>query len=58
MPLLTMLQEIHVKLLGVRIRDGIEGSDMQICPRIRRQLDLLVTESRNWATFWDGDTRF
>lgn len=60
MPILTMFQEIHVKLLTrIRtIRDRIQNSDMLICPRIRRELDLLVTESRNWTASWDGNTRF
>ena len=55
-----MFQEIHVKLLTrIRtIRDSIQNSDMVVCPRIRTELDLLVTESRNWTASWDGNRRF
>ena len=60
MPILSMFQEIHVKLL-IRFRttrDRILDSDLDICARIKKQLDLLVTESRNWPALWDGSTRF
>ncbi|XP_074338078.1 uncharacterized protein LOC141675268 [Apium graveolens] len=60
MPLLTMMQEIHFKLLTrIRLnRDAMIRSDAQLCPRIKRKLDILVTESRNWRASWNGATRY
>lgn len=51
MPILNMIQEIHFKLLtrmGVN-RDGMRNSEMMVCPRIKKRLDVLVTESRKWT---------
>lgn len=33
-------------------------SEHLICPRIKKRLDLLVTESRKWSASWDGDKKF
>ncbi|XP_074327771.1 uncharacterized protein LOC141665686 [Apium graveolens] len=50
MPLLTMLQEIHFKLLTRirRRRDEMLNSDLILCPKIKKTLDLS----------WDGDRKF
>ncbi|XP_074378367.1 uncharacterized protein LOC141719903 [Apium graveolens] len=60
MPLLTMLQAIHFKLLTRirRRRDEMLNSDLILCPKIKKTLDLLVTESRKWSAAWDGDRKF
>lgn len=39
-------------------RDGMINSDLQICPKIKKMLDLLITESRKWSAAWDGDRKF
>ena len=55
-----MMQEIHFKLL-TRMRanrDGMKNSDNMVCPRIKKRLDKLVTESRQWTASWDGMKRF
>ena len=55
-----MLQEIHYKLM-VRIRENresMEGSEFQICPRIKKKLDIAVTQSREWRASWDGMRTF
>ncbi|WOH15432.1 hypothetical protein DCAR_0934972 [Daucus carota subsp. sativus] len=60
LPLLDMLQEIHYKLM-VRIRENrgsMEGSEFQICPRIKKKLDIAVTQSREWRASWDGMRTF
>lgn len=55
-----MMQEIHFKLLTrMRInRDGMRNSDHLVCPRIKKRLDVLVNESRQWTASWDGLKRF
>ena len=60
MPLITMMQEIHFKLLTrMRVRrDEMLSSDQLVCPRIKKRLDVLVTESRQWTASWDGMRRF
>ncbi|XP_074336565.1 uncharacterized protein LOC141673723 [Apium graveolens] len=60
MPLLTMLQEIHYKLMTrmTTRRDEMLNTNLQICPRIKKKLDLLVTESRKWSAAWDGAKKF
>lgn len=60
MPILNMLEEIHFKLLS-RMRewkDQILASDSLVCPRIKKRLDVLVTESREWTTSWDEMKKF
>lgn len=56
MPILTMMQEIHFKLMTrMRIkRDEMRNSEHMVCPRIKKRLDSLVTESRQWTASWDG----
>ncbi|XP_017257144.1 uncharacterized protein LOC108226663 isoform X2 [Daucus carota subsp. sativus] len=60
MPLLTMMQEIHFKLMTRmrQKRDEMLKTDYLICPRIKKRLDLLITESRNWTASWDGQKLF
>ncbi|XP_074374630.1 uncharacterized protein LOC141715044 [Apium graveolens] len=60
MPLLTMLQEIHYKLMTrmTTRRDEMLNTNLQICPRIKKKLDFLVTESRKWSAAWDGAKKF
>ncbi|XP_074323846.1 uncharacterized protein LOC141660755 [Apium graveolens] len=60
MPLLTMLQEIHYKLMTrmTTRRDEMLNTNLQICPRIKKKLDFLVTESRKWSATWDGAKKF
>ncbi|XP_074356516.1 uncharacterized protein LOC141696247 [Apium graveolens] len=51
MPLVIMLQEIHFNLM-TRMRekrDEVQKNEALICPRIKKRLYLLVTESRNWT---------
>ena len=60
LPLLTMMQEIHHKLM-LRIRkkrDEILSNDYQVCPRIRKKVDQAVTDSRDWRAAWDGDRKY
>lgn len=60
MPLLTMMQEIHFKLM-VRMRqcrDDMLKTDNILCPNIKKKLDYLVTESRKWTAGWDGEKKF
>lgn len=60
MPLLTMLQEIHFKLMS-RIRSKREemlGTDCVICPRIKKKLDLAVKGSRRWSVAWDVENLY
>ncbi|XP_074346686.1 uncharacterized protein LOC141685490 [Apium graveolens] len=48
--------KIHYKLM-TRIRqkkDDMMKSDLQICPKIKKYLDILITESRKWSAAWDG----
>lgn len=56
LPLLDMLQEIHFKIMNrIRInRESMEQSDLQICSRIKKKLDIAVTQSRDWRATWDG----
>lgn len=45
-----MLQEIHYKFM-TRVRDKREAmisSDMQVCPRVKKVLDLVVKNSSEW----------
>ncbi|KAL8123876.1 hypothetical protein AgCh_011756 [Apium graveolens] len=35
-------------------RDDMLGSDNLVYPRIKKRLDVLVTESRQWTAAWDG----
>ncbi|XP_074323468.1 uncharacterized protein LOC141660384 [Apium graveolens] len=60
MPLLTMLQEIHYKLMKrmTARRDDMLKTDLQLCPKIKKTLDLLITESRKWFADWDGEKKF
>lgn len=60
MPLLTMLQEIHHKFLTrIRVnRDAMIRQDSFLCPKIKKKLDILVTESRNWRASWNGTTTY
>ena len=60
MPLLTMLQEIQFKLMTRmrQKRDDMLASDLQICPKIKKYLDVLITESRKWNAAWDGERKF
>ncbi|WOH06484.1 hypothetical protein DCAR_0625912 [Daucus carota subsp. sativus] len=39
-------------------RDEMLKTDYLICPRIKKRLDLLITESRNWTASWDGQKLF
>lgn len=34
------------------------GTDLLVCPRIKKKLDVLVTESRQWTASWDGMKSF
>lgn len=60
MPLLTVIQEIHFKLrTRIRVnRDAMLKSDTQLCPRIKKKLDLLITELGNWRASWNDSTRY
>ncbi|XP_074324264.1 uncharacterized protein LOC141661180 [Apium graveolens] len=60
MPLLTMMQEIHFKILTrMRVRrDDMLWSDNLVCPRIKKRLDVLVNESKQWIAAWDGMKKF
>ncbi|XP_074346458.1 uncharacterized protein LOC141685244 [Apium graveolens] len=60
MPLLTMLQEIHYKLMTRmrQKRDDMMKSDLHICPKIKKYLDILITDSRKWSAAWDGHKKF
>ncbi|KAL8098301.1 hypothetical protein AgCh_031170 [Apium graveolens] len=56
LPLLTMMQEIHHKLM-LRIRqkrEEILSNDNQVCPRIMKKVNQAVTASRDWRAFWDA----
>lgn len=60
LPLLTMMQEIHHKLM-LRIRqkrDEIMNNDYQVCPRIMKKVDQAVTASREWRVVWDGERKY
>lgn len=55
-----MLQEMHSKLM-TRVRNKREemrASDMQVYPRIKKVLDVAVTQSREWRASWDGESRY
>lgn len=55
-----MMQEIHFKLMQ-RIRekrDEMIVSDMHIYPRIKKQLDIYVKQSKEWRASWEGATRY
>lgn len=54
------MQEIHFKLLTRmrEMRDKMRASDNLVCPRIKKRLDVLVTESREWTASWDGMKKF
>ena len=55
-----MLQEIQFKLMTRmrQKRDDMLASDLQICPKITKYLDVLITESRKWNAAWDGERKF
>lgn len=55
-----MLQDIHFKIM-VRLREMRESmlaSEADICPKIKKKLDIAVTESRSWKASWDGNRTF
>lgn len=60
MPILTMLQEIHFKLMSRmrQRRDEMVASGVDICPRIKKRLEFFITESRKWSASWDGSRKF
>lgn len=39
-------------------KDEMLASDMLVFPRIKKRIDVLVTESRQWTTSWDEMKRF
>ncbi|XP_074366455.1 uncharacterized protein LOC141707283 [Apium graveolens] len=60
MPVLTMLQELHFKIMR-RIRtnrEAMQYADIVICPRIKGKLDISVKNSRKWHASWDGDKKY
>ncbi|XP_074347127.1 uncharacterized protein LOC141685953 [Apium graveolens] len=60
LPLLNMIREIHYKLM-TRVREKREGMmtfEMQLCPRIKKLLDVAVKNSREWTASWDGSSRY
>ncbi|XP_074370513.1 uncharacterized protein LOC141711742 [Apium graveolens] len=60
LPLLTILQEMHFKLMA-RVkekRDETKSSNMVLCPRIKKLLDVAVKNSREWRASWDGDNKY
>lgn len=60
LPLLNMIQDIHFKLMA-RItskKEEILQNDFILCPRIKKKLDWIITESRKWDATWDGAKKF
>ncbi|XP_074342344.1 uncharacterized protein LOC141679870 [Apium graveolens] len=60
MPVLTMLQELHFKIMR-RIRtnrEAMQHAGIVICPRIKGNLDISVKNSRKWHASWDGDKKY
>ncbi|XP_074341298.1 uncharacterized protein LOC141678802 [Apium graveolens] len=60
MPLLTMIQDIHFKIMRrIRVnREQMCSSDQVICPRIKAKLDAAVKLSRKWQATWDGESKY
>lgn len=60
MPMLTMFQEIHFKLMRMvrRRREKMAARHSQITPKARERLDLSVKWSRKWQATWDGDKKY
>ena len=39
-------------------REEILQNDFILCPRIKKKLDRIITESRKWDATWDGAKKF
>ena len=51
---------MHFKLMS-RIaskREEILQSEYILCPRIKKKLDWIITESRKWDATWDEAKKF
>lgn len=60
MPLLTMMHEIHFRLMTrIRVnRESMQRFDSILCPRIKKKLDILITELKSWKASWNGSTGY
>ena len=58
--MLTMFQEIHFKLMCrmKEKKEEMQSRDWQICPQIKKKIDIAVSALRNWHATWDGQKRF
>lgn len=55
---LTMMHEIHYKLMS-RVREkreGMQASEMQVCPRSKKFLEIAIKSSGEWKASWNGSS--